>query len=216
METTTSQAACDIDCNSNPNKKTWKDVATSCTIEAGEASEHAEKWYMENFMAHAKEIRELPTGYEVVFEKPSPEIFKNILFAFEEDTKCCSSFNLALLAEPNKTEVRYQYYGSKAIKQELFNTFKFLKLDQKIVKANSRLRNMGWFGVALCAVSCSLPLIGGIAGIGALTAASAYFEKIAIISLGLTAVLFLYLFYQKKQKAKVVNVGTTPNTKCGC
>jgi hypothetical protein len=37
---------------------------------------------MENFIAHTKEIRELAVGFEMMFEKPSPEVFENIIFSF--------------------------------------------------------------------------------------------------------------------------------------
>ena len=78
---------------------------------------------------------------------------------------------------------------------------------------SSLFKKLGFTGIGLCALLCSLPIIGAALGLGALTAAAAYFEKIgmAILILSIGA---LGLWYYKRRKAN--SVAPTCDIDCGC
>lgn len=122
------KSSCDTSCETNAEKKSLADIGPSCTIKNLKSKEEAEKWLKENFYPKLHSINELETGYELVFANPSAEFFETIQYVFNEETKCCPSFSLALVVEPHKKFVRYQYYGSKAIKQEMKDAFIYLGL----------------------------------------------------------------------------------------
>lgn len=59
-------------------------------------------------------------------------------------------------------------------------------------------KKLGWFGIGLCALCCTLPLIGTIAGIGSLATFSFYLEKFVFLILAIVAVAFVYSFFRGK------------------
>lgn len=59
-------------------------------------------------------------------------------------------------------------------------------------------KKLGWFGIGLCALCCTLPIIGTIAGIGSLAVVSFYLEKFAFFILAIAAVAFVYSFFRGK------------------
>lgn len=63
-------------------------------------------------------------------------------------------------------------------------------------------KKVGWIGIALCGLCCSVPIIGAVAGISSLVAITYYLEKISIIALTLVGIFFIYAFYQKKKTEK--------------
>ncbi|MFN6946395.1 MAG: hypothetical protein ACK4ND_15715 [Cytophagaceae bacterium] len=75
-------------------------------------------------------------------------------------------------------------------------------------------KKFGWFGIIACGLCCALPIIGTLAGIGALTAFGAYFEKIGIVALGIAGILFALHFYQKNKAKK--ECSTSCDTNCDC
>ena len=75
-------------------------------------------------------------------------------------------------------------------------------------------KRLGWTGIALCGLCCTLPLIGAAISMGSLTILSIYFERIGILSLGLSAFLFWYGWYNKRKNAKACM--TTCDTTCDC
>jgi nicotinamide riboside transporter PnuC len=81
-------------------------------------------------------------------------------------------------------------------------------------KSKNWFKKLGWIGIVACGVCCALPIIGTVAGIGVLTALGAYFEKIAIVVLGIAAILFTIYFYQKKKTEKKCD--TSCDTSCEC
>lgn len=73
---------------------------------------------------------------------------------------------------------------------------------------------LGWLGIAACGLCCTLPIVGAIMGIGTLTVIEAYLEKIGIILLGISGVIFILFFYQKSNKKK--ECSTSCDTNCVC
>jgi hypothetical protein len=61
---------------------------------------------------------------------------------------------------------------------------------------------LGFSGIDLCALLCSLPIIGATLGVGALAAAAAYFEKIGGAVLILSVGLVGYWVIKKKDLLK--------------
>lgn len=127
---TCGEESCDETCHENPTPKSLLDIGSSCNIKDLKDKQEAEKWLKENFYPKLHSVNELETGYELVFEDPTPNFFQTIQYVFGEETKCCSAFTLALIVEPNKKIVHYQYYGSAKIKQEMKETFTYLGLIQ--------------------------------------------------------------------------------------
>ncbi len=82
------------------------------------------------------------------------------------------------------------------------------------MKTKKWFKTTGWLGIVACGLCCALPIIGATFGIGALTAFGAYFEKIGIVILGISAILLLLYFYQKRQDKK--STKTSCATDCGC
>lgn len=69
-------------------------------------------------------------------------------------------------------------------------------------KKNSKISSftkLGLGGIGLCAMLCSLPIIGGVLGIGVLTTAAVYFEKIGALILILSIGILGYWLYKKKR-----------------
>jgi hypothetical protein len=81
-------------------------------------------------------------------------------------------------------------------------------------KSNSVAKKMGWAGIVLCGLCCTLPIIGTAVGMASLTALSVYFEKIGMLALGLAAFFFWYAWYNKRKRAKAC--ATSCGTNCEC
>jgi hypothetical protein len=79
---------------------------------------------------------------------------------------------------------------------------------------NSLFKKLGFSGIGLCALLCALPIIGTALGIGALTAAAAYFEKIGLAILVLSGGLLGYWLIKKKRSAEAV--APACDIDCGC
>jgi hypothetical protein len=75
-------------------------------------------------------------------------------------------------------------------------------------------KKLGWFSIGLCALCCTLPIIGTIAGIGSLAAVSFYLEKFAFLILAIAAVAFVYSFF--RGKAFVCSCDENCDTNCTC
>ncbi|MFZ6025362.1 MAG: hypothetical protein ACOYVG_13000 [Bacteroidota bacterium] len=75
-------------------------------------------------------------------------------------------------------------------------------------------KQLGWTGIALCGLCCTLPIIGTAVGMASLTALSFYLEKIGILALGLAGFFFWYAWYKKRKEAKACN--TSCETDCSC
>jgi len=78
---------------------------------------------------------------------------------------------------------------------------------------NSPFKKLGFGGIGLCALLCSLPIIGGALGLGALTAAAAYFEKIGMAVLILSIGALAFWLYKRK---KANFVAPSCDIDCGC
>jgi len=72
---------------------------------------------------------------------------------------------------------------------------------------------LGWTGIVLCGLCCTLPIIGTAIGLGSLAVISIYAEKIGIMALVLAAFFFWSAWYYKKKKIK--NAATC-NKNCIC
>lgn len=81
------------------------------------------------------------------------------------------------------------------------------------VKNRNWDETMGWIGITACIICCTLPVIGAIVGIGALTA-GANFEKTAISIFGVSGILFALHFYKKKKNQK--SYSATCDRACNC
>lgn len=58
---------------------------------------------------------------------------------------------------------------------------------------------MGFLGLGLCALCCTLPIVGIIGGAGVLATIALYAEKVAVILLIISTGFFVYWFYKRKQ-----------------
>jgi membrane protein implicated in regulation of membrane protease activity len=81
-------------------------------------------------------------------------------------------------------------------------------------KSKSMAKKLGWIGIALCGLCCTLPIIGVAFGIASITALSVYLEKIGIVILGITGFMFWYAWYNKRKKEK--ECGTSCEIDCEC
>ncbi len=75
-------------------------------------------------------------------------------------------------------------------------------------------KKMGLIGVLACGFCCALPIVGAVAGIGALTALGVYLERIAIVILGITGIMFVLHHYRKKKLEK--DCASSCETDCDC
>ncbi len=75
-------------------------------------------------------------------------------------------------------------------------------------------KKTGLIGISACMVCCALPIIGAVAGIGALTAIGVYLEKIAVVILGIAGILFVLHFYHKRKTQQACS--TSCDTDCDC
>lgn len=77
----------------------------------------------------------------------------------------------------------------------------------------SILKKFGLTGIGLCALLCSLPIIGTVLGIAALSRAAIYLENIGILILILSMGALALWFIKRKKDST-----TTPscNIDCGC
>lgn len=84
------------------------------------------------------------------------------------------------------------------------------------IKKNSKtsvFKKLGFTGIGLCALLCSLPILGAVLGVGALTSAAAYFEKIGAIVLILSVGLLGYWLVKKRS---VQAIAPSCDVHCGC
>lgn len=65
---------------------------------------------------------------------------------------------------------------------------------------------MGFLGLGLCALCCTLPIIGIISGAGVLATIALYAEKAAGIFLIIAIGFFAFWFYRRRQKQTACNV----------
>lgn len=75
-------------------------------------------------------------------------------------------------------------------------------------------KKMGLIGILACGFCCVLPILGAVAGIGALTALGVYLEKIAIVILGIAGIMFVLHLHRKKKLEKECT--TSCETDCDC
>lgn len=64
-------------------------------------------------------------------------------------------------------------------------------------------------GFSLCGLCCAAPLLGAVAGMGALASFAASLEKIAVGLLGVTALILLWSAVQSRRQGKC-------NVDCDC
>ena len=70
---------------------------------------------------------------------------------------------------------------------------------EKSISKVSLFKKLGWISIGLCGLCCTLPVIGGLIGVGSATAIAYYFEKTSIIILVLGGIFFIYIITKKKQ-----------------
>lgn len=67
-------------------------------------------------------------------------------------------------------------------------------------KKKTIFAKLGWVGLGLCGVCCTLPIIGIILGLGSLTTVAFYFEKAALGFFILAGLFFSLYLYKRKNK----------------
>ena len=77
-------------------------------------------------------------------------------------------------------------------------------------KQKNWLRSFGLSGIVLCALCCLLPVIGSIFGFSALMSLGTHLEKLAMLFLILSGVIFIVYFIRRSKKAK------SCDTDCSC
>ena len=124
------KTSCDRNCTSNDKTVVMKDQSKlkntlpSCNLSESQLVDR--KAFLQSGLASKiKEVKELPTGYDLVFIEPK-EFSTQLLEFINFERGCCSSFSYALVFEPNNKATHLQIYGSKEIKTELSNGFKEL------------------------------------------------------------------------------------------
>jgi hypothetical protein len=86
------------------------------------------------------------------------------------------------------------------------------QLNFKRMKESKLPAVLRYIGITLCIACCTLPLLGAVLGIGALTAFAKYFESGAMITLVIAIVVTGVYFYQrKKTPACDINCGSKKN-----
>lgn len=73
-------------------------------------------------------------------------------------------------------------------------------------------KNMGLMGIGLCALCCSLPIIGIVGGAGILATLALYAEKITLGLLIISAASFAIWQYKKKQAPPACTIDCDCNT----
>lgn len=87
-----------------------------------------------------------------------------------------------------------------------------MKTLEKISKTG--FKKLGILGIGLCVLCCTLPIVGVVLGVGALSGLAIYLEKAGIVALIVSAG-FLAIAYLRK--AKPANAcGTSCETDCAC
>jgi hypothetical protein len=65
---------------------------------------------------------------------------------------------------------------------------------------DSRLAKvMAMFGIALCGLCCTLPVVGVLFGIGASAVIGSYLEMVALTVILISALVFAYAYYKKRR-----------------
>lgn len=126
------KASCDKTCSSNPkgltvkNQTNLKNSLPSCSLSESQLLDR--KTFLQSGLAgKIKAVKEMPTGYDLVFTEPK-EYSAELLAFINFEKGCCSSFTYSLIFEPNNKATHLQIYGSKQIKTELSKGFKELRL----------------------------------------------------------------------------------------
>jgi hypothetical protein len=124
---------CDKTCSSNIQTASMKEASDlkqslpSCNLSASQLVDR--KTFLKSTIAtKIKEVKEIETGYDLVFNEPR-EYAAELLAFINFESSCCSSFTYALVFEPNNKAMHLQIYGSKEIKEELGKGFKALGLQ---------------------------------------------------------------------------------------
>jgi hypothetical protein len=81
---------------------------------------------------------------------------------------------------------------------------------------NPLFKKLGWIGIGLCVLCCTLPILGTVVGIGALASLAFYFEKIAVGILLVTAVLFVFWIFSKRKSDCATSCDTHAGGTCNC
>jgi hypothetical protein len=116
--------SCDKSCSTNPNDSTK--LLASCSFSKDEQTERMKK-LKGVFFDRIKEIKELETGYDLIF-KEDIEYSKELIEIINVERQCCSGMTWALVFDPNNSATHVQVYGSKEIKEEWRNALKEVKL----------------------------------------------------------------------------------------
>lgn len=126
------KASCDKTCSSSPKavaatrQTNLKNSLPSCSLSESQLLDR--KTFLQSGLASKiKAVKELPTGYDLVFTEPK-EYAAELLSFINFERGCCSSFTYSLIFEPNNKATHLQIYGSKQIKTELSKGFKELGL----------------------------------------------------------------------------------------
>lgn len=126
------KASCDKACASNPKavaetgQTNLKNSLPSCSLSESQLLDR-KKFLQSGLAGKIKAVKELPTGYDLVFTEPK-EYSTQLLEFINFERGCCSSFTYSLVFEPNNKATHLQIYGSKQIKTELGKGFKELGL----------------------------------------------------------------------------------------
>lgn len=126
------KTSCDGGCSSNvktaPLVQTIsiKNTLPSCNLSESQLLDR--KAFLQSTISKKiKEVKELETGYDLIFHEPK-EYAAVLLDFINFERGCCSSFTYGLIFEPNNKATHLQIYGSKAIKEELSKGLKELGL----------------------------------------------------------------------------------------
>jgi hypothetical protein len=127
--------SCDKSCSSNSltEKKDTvmkNKILPSCSLNEKEFAERGNT-LSKTIFSKAKSINNLKDGYDIVFNEPK-EFSLDLIEMVNFERSCCSDFTWALVFEPNNKATHLQIYGSKEVKDEMWNAFKSFGLDHLI------------------------------------------------------------------------------------
>lgn len=122
------KTSCDKNCsteNTSINGIT-DDLCSTKTMEQIKAE--AEAFKKMDAYKNISSIKEIETGYELIYNKPNSKFTLELIDFLKLEVKCCPTYDYALVIDSKNNVIRYQRFGSPKIKAELKEYFEMVGL----------------------------------------------------------------------------------------
>ena len=128
---TTCNKTCSAVSDKTKSKTTMQNkTMSSCSLNEKEFSDRANS-LSQTIFSKIKSIKPLKDGYDILFDEPQ-EFSYALMELVNAERNCCSGFTWALVFEPNNNATHLQVYGSKHVKDEIYNAFNSFGLTHLI------------------------------------------------------------------------------------